>query len=99
LEPDLASTEESILAAHFLTCRPINLEAVAHMFRPLWMTEMGFRLKDLGDNIVTIYFQDEIDLERVISSEPWSYGKSFIILQRTEDSFPVSSLSFNSIDL
>ena len=62
LEPDSATPEECILAARFLTRRPINLEAVARTFRPLWRTEMGFRLKDMGDNIVTIYFQDEVDL-------------------------------------
>ncbi len=99
LEPDESSEQESILAARFLTRRPINLEAVARTFRPLWRTEKGFRLKDMGDNVVTIYFSDEADLERVIANGPWSYDKFFIIFQRTEEEVPIMALSFDTIDL
>jgi hypothetical protein len=72
---------------------------VARTFRPLWRTEKGFRLKDMGDNVVTIYFADEADLERVIANGPWSYDKYFIIFQRTEEEIPITALTFDTIDL
>jgi hypothetical protein len=99
LEPDTTSKQESILVARFLTCQPINLEAVARTFRPLWRTNKGFRLKDMDDNVVTIYFQDEADLERVIANGPWSYDKYFIIFQRTKEETQISALTFDTIDL
>ncbi len=99
LEPDSTSTQESILAARFLTRRPINLEAVARTFRPLWRTDKGFRRKDMGDNVITIYFLDEADLERVLANGPWSYDKYFIIFQRTEEEITISALTFDTLDL
>lgn len=99
LDPAVEFETESILAARFLTRRLVNLEAVACTFRHLWRAEKGFRLKDMGENIVTIYFTEMADLERVISTSPWTYDKSFIVFQRTEDGIPVTSLDFNFVDL
>ena len=86
---------EFILVARFLTRRPINTEAITRTFRPLWRAEKGFVVKDLGDNKASITFQDDVDLERVITNGPWSYDKFLVVLQRIEDDTPLASLSLN----
>uniref|UniRef100_A0A2N9I0P4 Reverse transcriptase domain-containing protein n=1 Tax=Fagus sylvatica TaxID=28930 RepID=A0A2N9I0P4_FAGSY len=86
---------EFILVARFLTRRPINTEAITRTFRPLWRAEKGFVVKDLGDNNALITFQDDVDLERVITNGPWSYDKFLVVLQRIEDDTPLASLSLN----
>lgn len=90
---------DNILAARFLTRRPVNLDAVARTFRPLWRTDNDFQLQDMGDNIVIIRFSDPADLERVIASGPWTYDKSLILFQCTEEGVPVTSMSFDQADL
>ena len=82
-----------------MTRRPVNLDAVARTFRPLWRTDNDFQLQDMGDNIVIIRFSDPADLERVIASGPWTYDKSLILFQRTEEGVPVTSMSFDQADL
>ena len=86
---------EFILVARFLTCRPINTEAITRTFRPLWRAEKGFVIKDLGDNKASITFQDNVDLEHVITNGPWSYDKFLVVLQRVEDDTPLASMSLN----
>ena len=86
---------EFILVARFLTRRPINIEAITRTFRPLWRAEKGFVIKDLGENKASITFQDDVDLERVITNGPWSYDKFLVVLQRVEDDTPLASMSLN----
>lgn len=86
---------EFILVARFLTRKPINTEAVSRTFRPLWRAEKGFVVKDLGDNKASITFQDDVELERVISNGPWSYDKFLVVLQRVEDDTPLTAMNLN----
>ena len=86
---------EFILVAHFLTRRPINTESITRTFRPLWRVEKGFVIKDLGDNKASITFQDDVDLERVITNGPWSYDKFLVVLQRVDDDTPLASMTLN----
>uniref|UniRef100_A0A2N9F380 Reverse transcriptase zinc-binding domain-containing protein n=1 Tax=Fagus sylvatica TaxID=28930 RepID=A0A2N9F380_FAGSY len=38
----------------------------------------------MGNNMLVFAFKDELDLERVIHSEPWSYDKHLVTFQRVE---------------
>ena len=57
---------EFILAAKFLTRRFINIEAMARMFRPIWCTRRNFEVSAVGDNVVFIAFELEVDVEKVL---------------------------------
>jgi hypothetical protein len=95
----IPTAPDHILAARFLTRRPVNLDAIARTFRPLWRTDNDFQLQDMGDNIVIIRFSDPADLERVIASGPWTYDKSLILFQRSEEGVPATSMVFDKADL
>ena len=50
-------TTSFVLAVKFFTCRSLNLEAVAKMFRPLWRTRDNFEVSDVGNNKLLFAFQ------------------------------------------
>jgi hypothetical protein len=53
----------------------------------------------MGENWVLLNFEDEINMERVITNGPWSFDKFFILLQRIEDDSLFSQVSFTNITL
>ena len=68
------------LAGHFLTKRVLNVDAVARTFKPLWKPSGELKIRDVGEHTLLFEFEDNLDLERVLEYEPWSYDKSLVIL-------------------
>lgn len=56
------------------------MEAVARTFRPLWLTKGNFHITNTGSNILLFDFDLEVDAEKVLLSEPWSYDRHLVIL-------------------
>ena len=94
---DVPSNRESsihCLASKFLTKRIINAEVVARTFKPLWKLVGELKIRDVGGNILVFEFDDALDLDRVLEFEPWSYDKSLVIFQKTEDVKAALSLDY-----
>ena len=85
------------LAAKFYTRRIINVEAVTRTFKPLWRTERGFSVRDMGDNLLLFEFEDEADMERVLFAEPWSYDKYLVAFRKVEEDVEIESLIFDRV--
>ena len=73
--------EEFSLVARFLTSRAQNINAIARTFTPLWRTQNGFQIQNLGDHKLLFIFDNKPDVERVLQNEPWSFDKHLIVLQ------------------
>jgi hypothetical protein len=98
LDVNLANTtqqSENILVAKFLTPRVLNIDSVARTFKPLWKTKRNFSVQDLGRNKVALVFYDEVDLERVLANEPWSFDKFLVVFQRLCDDIAIDDLTFS----
>lgn len=89
-------TAEYVLAAKFFTRRLINVEAVARTFCPLWHMKRNFEVSMVGDNVVLIVFEWEVDAEKVIQGEPWVFNRHLVVLQRYDGTTPINKLSFDS---
>ena len=85
------------LAAKFFMKRVMNVEAVAHTFKPLWKLCGELKIRDIGGNLLLFEFDDAMDLERVLEFEPWTYDKSLVVFQRAVDVESAPLLAFNSI--
>ena len=48
------------LAEKFFTKRVLNVEAVAHTFKPLWRPVGELKICDSGDNVLVFEFEDMI---------------------------------------
>ena len=93
LKEEQASTEFAI-AARFLTKRPLNIEAIANTFTPLWRTKSGFKIKNLGNHLILFSFDNIGDVQKILKSEPWSFDKHLMVLTQYE-----KDTSLNPLDL
>ena len=88
---------EFVIAAKFLTSRFLQMEAVARTFKQIWRFNNGFRIRNQGNNIVLFVFDNLADVEKILNSQPWSFDKHLIIMQRYANDGPVNELSFNKV--
>ena len=63
-------SEEFVLAAKFFTKRALNTDAIARNFSQLWCSRNGFKIKDLGNHIVLFIFDNKLDTDRILASQP-----------------------------
>ena len=85
---------EFILAAKFCIKRALNMEAMARTFRPLWRTKGNFHITNNGDNFLLFKFEQEVDEDKIILEEPWSYDRHLVIFQRFEGSKALKEVEF-----
>ena len=96
LKSDQATTTFSIIA-RFLTKRPINLDAIANTFNPLWRTRNGFRMKFIEDHLILFSFDSKEEVDRILAAEPWSFDKCIMVLSRYEHSVPIYASDMTSV--
>ena len=73
---------EFVIAAKFFTSRFLQMEVVASTFLQLWRTTNGFRVRNQGNNIVLFVFDNLADVDKILKSQPWSFDKHLIVMQR-----------------
>ena len=72
------------------------MEVVAHTFRPLWRTRGNFEVNDAGNNMVLFDFELEVDVEKVLMGEPWTFDRHLVVFERYEGSKSVQKLQFKT---
>ena len=86
-----------ILAAKFYTKRVLNTDTIARNFEQLWQSRNSFKVKDLGNHIVLFIFDNKPDMNRILASQPWSFDKYLVVLQRYETHMHVRELCFDMV--
>ena len=54
----------------------------------------GFKVRNMGDHILLFVFDNKKEIEKIFASEPWSFDKHLVVLQRFENNLSVLELSF-----
>ena len=88
---------EHVLATRFMTRRALNVEAIGRTFKPLWRAQKDFEIREAGDHVLLFVFELEMDAERVLAMEPWSFDKHVVLFQRYDFSFSTKNLRFTSM--
>ena len=88
---------ELTLAAKCLTKRALNIEAIANTFNPLWRSKNRFKVTKEDYHIVLFTFDNE-EMEKILSTEPWSFDKHLMILQRYEKDIDLCDMNFNMVN-
>ncbi|KAK9983952.1 hypothetical protein SO802_033477 [Lithocarpus litseifolius] len=89
------SSSECIIAAKFLTKRALNREAIIRTFNPLWRSKNGFEVRNAGDHVMLFVFDNKEEVDKIFASEPWSFDRHLVLIQRYEKKLSVRELSFN----
>ena len=71
------------------------MDAVARTFKPLWRAPKGFKISNEGGHKAIFTFDEKEDVDRVLATEPWSFDKSLVILQRYDKQGPLEELSLD----
>jgi len=87
---------EFLLAAHFLTPRFFNMEAIVRTFKQLWRSTNGFKIRNHKEQRVLFVFDNLGDVDRILQSQPWSFDKHLVMLQRYNSNVPVRDLIFKT---
>ena len=93
LTDDLQS-QDYITAVKFSTKRALNIDAIAKTFNHLWRMRNSFEVQNQGEHKVIFIFEDSADMNRVLMSEPWSFGNHLIVMLRYEKDSPLTDLNF-----
>ena len=88
-------SNEYIIAAKFLTRRALNVEAIGRTFKPLWRAINGFTIKNMGNHTLLFIFRNQEDVHRVLNSEPWTFDKHLVVVQKYEKNTPLQDVGFN----
>ena len=98
VKKDQAPKEYSV-AAKFLTPQVLNTEAIARTFSPLWRSRNGFQVRELGDHTRLFVFDNAEEIEKILASEPWSFDRHLVVLQRVTNAAPVHEMVFKTVSL
>ena len=85
------------IVARFLTRRPLNLEAIANTFSPLWRSKSGFKVRNIGNHVTLFSFENNSDVERILSSEPWSFDKHIMVISHFDKENPINASELNMV--
>ena len=86
----------SMLAAKIFTKRALSIKVGSRTLRPLWKTKHEFHIKDLGNHLILLTFEDELDAKKILLGAPWSFDKYLIALCRYETYQSLKDLHFNT---
>jgi len=88
------SSKEYLIVSHFLTKRALNIDAIAKTFTPLWRSCNGFKIRNVGNHKILFVFDNKTNVD-FLMSEPWSFDKHLVVMQRYDNAFSVDKLPFN----
>ena len=92
------TTEESVkqfsIVARFTTKRAINVNSIARTFTPLWLAKKGFKIQKIGDHEKLFSFGTKEEVDRILSSEPWSFAKHLVVMQRYDHDLLLEDIKF-----
>ena len=88
---------EFIIAAKFITSRFLQMEVVARTFKQLWKTNRGFKFWNQGNNLVLFVFNNLAEVDKILKSQPWSFDKHLIVMQRYMNDTLAKDLAFNKV--
>ena len=86
------------LVAKFLTKRVLNTEAIVRTFSPLWRAKKEFKVRDAGEHMMMLFeFDNAEEVNKILRSEPWSFDRYLVVLQKLDNATPVHELNLNLV--
>ena len=85
-----------VLVAMFFTKWRINLEAITRTLKMIQRSGRSFDIRNLGNNIVMLLFDDEDDPKCILMQGPWSFDKYMVGLFHPGEAATVEDTMFDT---
>ena len=85
-----------VLVAKFFTKWRISLEAITRTLKMMWRSGRSFDIRNLGNNIVMLLFNDEDDPKRILMQGPRSFDKYMVGLFHPAEAATVEDTMFDT---
>ena len=85
------------LMAKFLAKRVLNTKAIVRTFSPLWRAKKEFKVRDVGEHMMMFEFDNAEEVNKILRSEPWSFDRYLVVLQKLDNATPAHELNLNSV--
>ena len=86
------SVKQFSIVVRFTTRRAINVNSIARTFTPLWRAKKGFKIQKIGDHEMLFSFDTKEEVDRILNSEPWSFNKHLVVMQRYDYDLPLEDI-------
>lgn len=87
-------TQDFIIVAKFLTKHALSVKVVIRTFKLLWRSRNGFKVKSVGDHIFFFFFDNKLEVEKILQNELWSFDKHLVVVQYYEKDVLIRELKF-----
>lgn len=61
----------------------------------MWRAKKGFKIQNIGDHELHFSFETKEDVDKILGSEPWSFDKHLVVMQRYENDKPFQDLKYD----
>ena len=73
----------------------MNIDAITKSFIPLWCSKNGFKVRHLGDHRVLFVFDNKMEVDRVLQSEPWTFDKHLVVMEGYDTNSSINELKLD----
>ncbi|XVF06153.1 hypothetical protein REPUB_Repub06bG0022900 [Reevesia pubescens] len=78
---DTLEAGKNCLIEKIMSRKSTNVEAMCNVLGNIWKVTKGLSVRDVGDNMYLFQFNDELEKDRTLVMQPWSFNKTLIILK------------------
>jgi hypothetical protein len=100
-EEDETMTEWA-LVGKVISPGSLHQSTIFGALKPAWGNPVGLRIRSIGekkDNLFVAEFGCKMDMERILASSPWNFGKYTVILREYDDKLKPSQIRFERMEI
>ena len=77
---EVKKVERNCLVGKLVLNRRFNPEVMKNVLSSIWKLSYGMSIREVGCRLFIFHFDDNLEKERVLMRQPWSFNKSLLVL-------------------
>ncbi|OMO72105.1 reverse transcriptase [Corchorus capsularis] len=69
------------LISRLFSKQKANVDRLRTTMLLAWQVEVAFMIKEAGDNLFIFHFEDEVERDRILVSQPWCFNRTLLVLK------------------
>ncbi|KAJ1379880.1 Zinc finger, CCHC-type [Sesbania bispinosa] len=85
------------LVGKILTKKLIHTNSLLSALAGIWCNPKGLRIEECGSKTFQFFFEEESDVDRILSNNPWLFRNSWLVLKKWHRGIEIEKLNFTKI--